>query len=330
MIKDVKKNSIILLTITVIILYFLLKDDFSNIFTALVNSNIAVILFCLLLTIGYYSFKCLSIFLIIKNNNSTISFKKALQQTIIVQFFNGVTPFATGGQPMHIYMLSKEKIETSKATSSVLMDFLSYQVAIILYCFVTLLIDYLLNIFSGNMLARKLVFLGFAINLFVCLVASLVCFSSKVTSYIVKLISKIIRNKEKTEKLKVKVLEFHAGTKIFIKNKPLFIKCILLNIVGLTFYYLVPFFVSYAVTGNFGVSVLNSIVSSSYVFLVGAFVPIPGGSVGVEYGFTQFFGKYFAQSELLAILLLWRFITYYFGIILGGILLSFYKRGESK
>ena len=32
------------------------------------------------------------------------SLLEAFKHNIIVQFFNGVTPFSTGGQPMEIYM----------------------------------------------------------------------------------------------------------------------------------------------------------------------------------------------------------------------------------
>ena len=56
--------------------------------------------------------------------------------------------------------------------------------------------------------------------------------------------------------------------------------------------------------------------------LIGSFVPIPGGSGGLEYGFVAFYGTFISGSLLSAVMLVWRFITYYFGMIIGA--LAFY------
>ena len=53
--------------------------------------------------------------------------------------------------------------------------------------------------------------------------------------------------------------------------------------------------------------------------LIGSFVPIPGGTGGLEYGFTQFFGNFISSSKLMAIMLTWRFVTYYLGLFVGAI-----------
>ena len=74
------------------------------------------------------------------------------------------------------------------------------------------------------------------------------------------------------------------------------------------------------------ISVLNVIVTSAYVMLIGSFVPIPGGTGGLEFGFIAFFGNFIIGPNLNAIMLLWRFVTYYFGMILGSIVLSLRKK----
>ena len=60
--------------------------------------------------------------------------------------------------------------------------------------------------------------------------------------------------------------------------------------------------------------------------LIGAFVPIPGGTGGLEYSFIQFYGNFITGSALSAMMLIWRFITYYFGMIVGAIAL--YVKGK--
>ena len=72
----------------------------------------------------------------------------------------------------------------------------------------------------------------------------------------------------------------------------------------------------------------TAITSSAYVLLVGSFVPIPGASGGIEYSFVRFFGNFMPTVLLNALLIVWRFITYYFGMILGGFLFSTEKESD--
>jgi hypothetical protein len=71
-------------------------------------------------------------------------------------------------------------------------------------------------------------------------------------------------------------------------------------------------------------------VCCSYVSIIGSFVPIPGGSGGIEYSFLQFFGGFVTGAVLSATVILWRSITYYFAMILGGLLFTTFKGVKDK
>ena len=72
---------------------------------------------------------------------------------------------------------------------------------------------------------------------------------------------------------------------------------------------------------------LEAIVASAYVMLIGSFVPLPGGTGGIEYGFIYFFGVFIISDvKLRALMLLWRFVTFYMGIVVGGIVLNLKER----
>ena len=60
--------------------------------------------------------------------------------------------------------------------------------------------------------------------------------------------------------------------------------------------------------------------------LIGSFVPIPGGTGGLEYGFINFYGNFIKGSVLTAIMITWRFITYYIPMIIGAIAVNVKKR----
>ena len=77
-------------------------------------------------------------------------------------------------------------------------------------------------------------------------------------------------------------------------------------------------------------NVLDTLTSSAYVLLMGAFVPIPGASGGIEYGYMKFFGNFLSKTKTSATLVIWRFITYYFGMILGMIVFNMDERKKHK
>ena len=85
---------------------------------------------------------------------------------------------------------------------------------------------------------------------------------------------------------------------------------------------MIPVFVLYS-AGNFtSVNVGIAIITSAYVLLFGSFVPIPGGTGGLEYEFMKFYVFIIHDGLLSAIMLIWRFITYYFVLIVGGIVFN--------
>ncbi len=70
---------------------------------------------------------------------------------------------------------------------------------------------------------------------------------------------------------------------------------------------------------------LEAVVSSAYTMIIGAFVPIPGGSGGIEFGYSQFVGNFAPATFVSASLLIWRLTTYYLPMIVGGVLFGIRK-----
>ena len=101
---------------------------------------------------------------------------------------------------------------------------------------------------------------------------------------------------------------------------------IILNIASLLCLYIVPLFILYSMRDFTSITALETVTSSAYVYIIGAFVPVPGASGGIEYGFTQIFGNFIYSNKLSATLLLWRFITYFVGMITGAIVFNTEKK----
>lgn len=329
-IKNIKKNTCFLLIITGIVLYIVLKDDFNDIVDILTKIDIkyillAILFYALFIIIrGYVNYK-------ITNDKKKLSLKEAIKHNVITQFFNGVTPFSTGGQPMEVYMLMEHDIPIAKATNQTIQSFIFYQIALVICGSLAVINNFLFPIFPKVRILQLLVLLGFAINVFVVVVLILISRSKRVTNKLSELSIKVLkklRRKVDEEDIKQKFSDYHEGFKELRKRKKLFVGGVVLNIISLLCLYIVPLFILYSMKDFTSLDINSTITASAYVYIIGGFVPIPGASGGIEYGFTRFFGNFITGHKLSAVLLLWRFITYYVGVIIGALVFNFEKKVE--
>ena len=330
--KNIKKNTIILFIITLIILYIVLKDDLPKVIKALSTMDYKYILVAIIVYLLSICFKAYATYKTV-NDSKKITLKEAIKHNIITQFFNGITPFSTGGQPMEIYMLTEHNISGAESTNIVIQNFIFYQTALVIFGFIAVGYNWIFHIFPKVTFLRKLVLLGFSINILVAVALFIITFSKKLThkimSFLIKLLSKIkiIKNKEKIiDNWNTKLEEFHTSAKKLRKRRGLFYIGVLSNIISLVLLYSVPIFILFSLHDYTSMNIMETITSSAYVLLIGAFVPIPGASGGIEYGFMQFFGNFLNKKIITTMLLMWRFITYYSGMILGAMALSFEKK----
>lgn len=324
---------IVLLIVTIIVLYFSLKDDYRMILTQIFNMNPLWLLVSFILVGLYWLFKAFTIKRLACHFQSDYSIQKAMRLVVETNFFHAVTPFSSGGQPYEIYSLNKCNIRVTDATNVSIQNFIVYQIALVFLGIISLIVNYFCHLFTNSVILQKLVALGFTINTFVIIILFLVTFGRKLNRKIIdgcihllyKL--KVVKNEDKLlQKADSYLNEFHQGAKLLLKNKKEFFLLIVIQLLSLCCLYIIPLFLLYG-TGNYSAfAPFEAIVASAYVMLIGSFVPIPGGTGGLEYGFVAFYGNFVVGSSLRAIMLLWRFITYYFGMIVGAIVLNIRKK----
>ena len=328
LVEKFKKNTVLIFIITIILLYIILKDDFSNIMNSLKSMDIKYMFLAILFYMISLSLKGFSNYLIINDKNK-ISLLEAIKHNIIVQFFNGITPFSTGGQPMEIYMITEHKIPALKAANQTIQSFIFYQAALVICGSIAVAYNAIFSVFPKVKLLQNLVLIGFVVNILVMLFLLLISISKKATTKITLLIIKILK------KLKInineetaiqKIDDYHKGFQELKKKKGLAIIGVILNILSLLSLYIIPFFVVKGLSANNSMRIMDTLAASAYVYVLGAFVPIPGSSGGMEYGFTQFFGNLINKNNLSAVLIMWRFITYYFGTLLGALIFNIEKK----
>ena len=320
----------------ILVLYLLLKDNYNEIVANILSANKIYLIISVILVFIYYLLKTLGIYLITKEYKKDFKFKEMFKEVLITQFFNGITPFSTGGQPYQIYMLRKNGIKISNASAITIQDFIMYQLALIIIGFLAILTNVIFNLIEMNKAIYFLIILGFTINILVGLILLFISFSKKFNDWagklIIKLLSKtkLIKNKQEVmNKWEVKLEEFNNSSLLFKENKILLFKCFFVNFLALFIFYLIPYVIFMSQDSSLDLNIVSSILASASILLIGNFVPIPGASGGIEYSFMIIFGKLVEGSIINSTLIVWRSVTYYLGIIVGGILLGFSK-GENK
>lgn len=333
--KSHSLNFIVIMLLTIGVLYFSLKDNFNEIINQFLTLNWFWLIVGFVLIIGYWFFSSLSMYMIATKLDNKINFKSIFKINIITHFFNGVTPFASGGQPYQIYALKKEKINLVDSTNICVQNFVVYQLALIILGTLAIVLNNVFDLFPDIKILKTFVVVGYLVNLFVALGLFAISFTQKFNRFVLKLVIslgsklKIVKDKEETiKKYNSYVSRFYNSTKLLLQDKKNLIKVIFYNLVGLICHYSIPLAILFSMGDFSSFNIYISILASAYVMIIGAFIPLPGGTGGLEYGFMAFFGNFVRDGKLSVLMLVWRFITYYFGMIAGAIVLSFNRRKE--
>ncbi len=261
--------------------------------------------------------------------------KKAFRITMIGQYYSSITPFSCGAQPAQVYYMgNKNNVPYGKGTAVIVNKFVAYQVVIT----VTALIIY---IGRNQYLAKHVSFAGpfilagILIHGLGSLFIFFIIFSPKLIRgfliFILKILSKIklLRNFEKKQERLEKHLEDYKNNLLLVlKSKKLLFQVIFLTFLQLTLYFSITYFVYRALNLN-NYNFFQTASLQVMVYMAVSFVPLPGAAGASEIGFHTLMRPVFGHHLVNYGLILWRLITYYFGLILSGILLMvFYIRDK--
>lgn len=330
-----KLNLMVLLLMIMLVLYFTLKDDFSSVVLQLRSVNLAFLLLAIITMTVAILFKSASLRQFIAQRRS-YSLKSAFNINLIAQFLNGITPFQTGGQPFQIYLLKKENVRVADSTASLVKDFITYQIALIFMGILAFVLNYFSKSIKISGVSLTLIMIGFGINLIVLIFLFLIMFAKttgiKILNFILdfllrfKIFRKIIKDKNK---INDSIKQFYNTGIELRENKASFIKGLTYNVLYLLLLYSIPMLVFNSV-GVRDINIIQTIIATSFIMLIGNFIPIPGATGGIEYGFMLSFGVFVTGPKLASAMLLWRFITYILGLIVGAIALFCYEGGKNK
>ena len=265
-------------------------------------------------------------------------------------FYNGVTPFATGGQPFQVYSFTKRGTSASVATSAVLANFVTFMIATNLIAFVSLFFypEITKGLADLNMeWAKYVAIVGYAINFLVLLFMIALGTSKHLKNGIIAIIKFITKPKFLNKHFAKLIPSFEAycenaqiGFRSIWVHKKTFIFSLLIKIVTMLAYYLIPYFLIKAVglnitlSGNEFVNLMIVLFSTSFAITAVVWVPTPGGTGGIEYAFSIVISSVCLMATTsgaaLALSLLWRLVTYYFTLLVSFAFVCVFQARDKK
>ncbi len=318
----------------VMIIYLIFVDSIDNVVAALARINKGALVICVLFMIGYWLCETLTVHVMLKSMHPRMKFWNSWLTTIIGQYFNCITPSASGGQPMQAYYLVKFGVPLGSGITALLSRFIVYQFVLTMYSVFTLALGF--GRFGDDLSQKGLmpfVLIGFIVNtaviVFLISIAVFKTGTLKFANWLISILTKmhIIKHPMKWRVYFTReVNKFYNNFRYLKKNVPLIIKACFFTFLQLTLYLCISY-VLYLGFGLEGASLLQIMSYQAYVLMISSFIPLPGAMGGAELGYHGFFREIFTDQYINTSMMLWRIMTFYLPIIVG---LSFTLTMKSK
>ena len=298
------------------------NQDFMEMAATIQKLSMQSIAAAIFLGVSFVAGEGCIIWYLLKEIGEKTGLLRCLSYSFIGFFFSGVTPSATGGQPMQLYYMKKDGNKISSA-SVVLMT-----VAII-YKFVLVLMGIGIMLFWGKSLKKCLqgyywlYFVGLFLNIIVVMVLFMVMFSRKIIRTVFYKMEKILiyfKFWKKSDLRKNKAEQFlsdYQETVCFLRNHK---KMILFTVVGTFLQRLSVFLLTYVVyrgLGLNGASISDIILLQASVYIAVDMLPVPGAQGISEAMYRVVFENIFPGYYLVVSMCITRGISFYLVMVLS-------------
>lgn len=309
------------------------QGDSATFYDLLDGMNWWYLLIAVGLFIIMYAADTLKYTLLGRSYGHKLGIAKDMKVALIGKYYEAITPFATGGQPMQIYYFYKNGMSGSKSTSITMVKYAVQMLAVTVVAAIVMGLGVGKLGMIENEITRNTILIcgwvGFGINAFIPVFVTFIVFCPRAVSWVISLFVrllykiKIIKNADKLEtKIRQWVDDFAVFSQ-FVYKKPLtflllFVLCLFEPIIQ----FIIPYFVLVAMCGTEvmglegGALLFSVMVLSMYATYAAAFIPTPGNSGAVESVFMLAF-TVVAESVLFWYVIVWRFLLYYIYVFLG-------------
>lgn len=270
----------------------------------------------------FMAFEAIGLHVFFLQQKVKIRYRTSLLVALIGSFYSSVTPAATGGQPMQVFALKKRGVPPGVSSSGLAVKF---------FCFQTALLSlgglmWLLNpavVQACIERGRWIVATGFLLNGLSVVAVFLLAVNKNIVRGILTLAIRLgkalhlVKDVARTtSRADAAMNDFHASVDMLTHHPLRLLLLLLISCVQVLGLMSIAYCV-YRALGESAFSYPSILTLQFMLYIAASFTPLPGASGAQEGGFYIFFQQVFPADKLVGALLLWRFFTYYFTLIIG-------------
>lgn len=325
--KKVIRMIILGSAITIFIMTMILSfNDFEGIIEVLKTTNVKYLMFSILLLLVYAILYPITLCILTRTKKCKISMLNTYLIGSTEHFFNGITPFATGGQPFQVYAYNRLGVKPADSTGILMMNFIIFMIVTNIYALASLF--YYPQLAQNISNLNAMVIIGFAINFFVLIFLISVATTKRIRIWLEKILIWLCRFKWLKKFVEPNIPKFNdycyqaqGAFKELWHHKGAFLSCFVIKFITMGVYYAITFFILKALNVDVGPDKLVFIIcSTAFAITMCVFIPTPGSSGGIEFAFKSIF-----QAAAVGIttevamggMLLWRLLSYYLMMVLS-------------
>ena len=300
------------------------KDSLELIRENIKNVNVNYIFICILLLITYFVLQGIYMKSILKALNYDISVKKGIFYSLIEFYFSGITPSSTGGQPVQLYYMTKDKIPIRKSYITLMLNTIYFKLIILIFGILVLLVNNT-YVFDGPIIYRVCFFLGFLVDFIIVLLGFFLLFKTSLIEFLYAKLTSFLRKfkifKKKLKSDNNEVMERYKDEIHFIKNHKMlvFITFVITFIQRLALFSII--YVIYKALGYSGYSYLDLLIIQLSVQTAIEALPLPGGAGLSESMLHNIFTVIFSVEMADVGMLLTRTFTFYVPLLASGLII---------
>ncbi len=306
-------NISLVLIATGLAIFFAIKDDAGEIWKTLKGADYRYLLIIVGMMLGCILIRSFILFIFAHLFTRKYHFHQAIAVDQIGQFYNAITPGASGGQIMQAYTYKKQGVQVSSAVSILAMYSIVYQIMLIIFGTLSFIIKYdfitalgsiptniKINEVAINLPIWPLTIVGFLLNLGVVAIVFLMGywhgFHNFIMGPVITFLGKIklVKNPDKQrENLRIQVENFKLEFRRLSTNIPFLLLVVISFSAYMILKFSIPFFVGKALGNQSpvpdGKQFWDCIFLSNYHQMITGLIPIPGSAGVSEFVFYNLF-----------------------------------------
>ena len=318
-------NTIFLILIFSITVYMVFKgEDLGEIIHTVRQADPVYLLISVVCVVLFILGESVIIFYMMRTLGAKVKMGHCALYSFVGFFFSCITPSASGGQPMQIYFMKKDKLPIPVTTLVLMIVTITYKAVLVV-------IGIVIWIFGRGFLEGYLgqymwvFYLGVGLNIFCVTFMMILVFAPGLAKWIMVKGLKIIEHirilkpkKSRLEKLEASMDEYHATAAFWASHKRTILNVFLITFVQRCILFTVTYWVYRALGlheyGIITITILQAVISVSVDML-----PLPGG-MGISETlymvmFVPVFGPLMLPSMLLS-----RGIAYYGQMLISALM----------